>query len=259
MDTVTQIGLWQFGITYILLVIVGIIMKKSGVNQIKLLIIASIRMTIQLVIAGFILTYIFDNPHPLFTVAYLILMTAFSVFRVLSKNKGLNRKFQTIISISIGGCGLCIVMFFVIIVVGESPFNPQYIIPLAGMIMGNTMTAVTLAIRSLCGSISSQRVRINSMIAIGAAPKKILLPFVQSALETALLPTLNALVGMGIVSLPGMMTGQILSGTLPTTAILYQITIMIAICASVCLSAFCSLYFGHKTLYHPKHQTISVT
>jgi putative ABC transport system permease protein len=61
---------------------------------------------------------------------------------------------------------------------------------------------------------------------------------------------------MGIVALPGMMTGQILSGTLPTTAILYQIAIMIAICTVVCLSSFGALYFGHKTLYNERNQIL---
>ena len=68
------------------------------------------------------------------------------------------------------------------------------------------------------------------------------------------MPTLNSMLGMGIVVLPGMMTGQILSGTAPTTAILYQITIMVAICACVCLCCFCSLYFGYRTLWNAQKQ-----
>ncbi len=257
MNEVTQIGLIQFGITYVLLVIIGIIMKKCGVNQIKLLIIASVRMTVQLVIAGFVLMYIFDNPHPLFTVAYIMVMIGFSIYRVLSKNTVINRKFKWIIAFSIGGCGLSIILFFIIVVVGQSPFNPQYIIPIAGMIMGNAITGVSLAVRSLTTDVSSHRIRINSLISIGASPRKTLIPFVRQSLETALLPTLNSMVGMGIVSLPGMMTGQILSGTVPTTAILYQIAIMIAICAVVCLASFTSLYFGYKTLYHKEYQTVN--
>ena len=71
-----------------------------------------------------------------------------------------------------------------------------------------------------------------------------------------MLPTINSMIGMGIVSLPGMMTGQILSGTLPTTAILYQIAIMIAICTVVTAASFGSLYFGYKTLYNHKTQII---
>ena len=89
-----------------------------------------------------------------------------------------------------------------------------------------------------------------------ASPKNILIPYVNKSLETALLPTLNSMLGMGIISLPGMMTGQILSGTLPTTAILYQIAIMIAITAVTCLAVFCSLYFGYRTLYNSKNQML---
>ncbi|MDD4079796.1 MAG: ABC transporter permease [Eubacteriales bacterium] len=93
-----------------------------------------------------------------------------------------------------------------------------------------------------------------ALINIGASPRNILLPFVRQAMETALLPTLNSMMGKGIVSLPGMMTGQILSGTLPMTAILYQIAIMIAICAVVCLASFGSLHFGYQTLYNGRNQ-----
>jgi len=81
-------------------------------------------------------------------------------------------------------------------------------------------------------------------------------PMVNRALEAALLPTLNSMLGMGIIFLPGMMTGQILSGTLPLTAILYQIAIMIAICTSVCLTVFFTLNLGYKTLYNERNQYI---
>ena len=73
-----------------------------------------------------------------------------------------------------------------------------------------------------------------------------------------MLPTLNSMVGMGIVSLPGMMTGQILAGTLPMTSILYQIAIMIAICTAVTSACFGTLYFGSKTLYDKKRQIIQL-
>jgi putative ABC transport system permease protein len=95
---------------------------------------------------------------------------------------------------------------------------------------------------------------VETLLNLGVKPRKILLPFSQNALETALLPTLNNMVGMGIISLPGMMTGQILSGTPPTTAILYQIAIMIAIATVVCLATFSALNLGIRTLYNDRNQ-----
>jgi putative ABC transport system permease protein len=229
-------------------------MKKSQINQTKLLLVASIRMTVQLVLAGLILTYIIKNPHPLFTVTYLMLMTGFAIYTVLSRNKSINKHFKVIVGVSLAGTGLVIVSFFIVVVVGVSLFNPQYTIPLSGMIIGNAMTGVGLGLRTFNENIKSQRARIDSLLNVGVTPQKILIPFVNQALETALLPTLNSMIGMGIISLPGMMTGQILSGTMPMTAILYQIAVIIAICAVTCLSVFCSLYFGYKTLYNKQQQ-----
>lgn len=231
-------------------------MKKCKINETKLLLIASVRMTVQLVLAGFVLTYIFKNPHPIFTVMYIFSMTCFAIYTVISRNKEINFKFKIILGLSLSFTGVSIVIFFITVVIGIDIFNPQYTIPISGMIIGNSMTGISLGIKTFNQSIKSEQLKINTLINIGVTPSKILTPFVNNALETALLPTINSMIGMGIVSLPGMMTGQILSGTLPTTAILYQIAIIIAICASTCLSVFCSLYFGCKTLYNKRNQMI---
>ena len=254
MNEIISLNIWQFALIYLLLIIVLLIMKKCQISQTKLLMVASIRMTVQLTLAGLILTYIIKNPHPLFTILYLLLMTGFAIYTVLSRNKDINKRFKIIVSFSLASTGLVIVSFFILVVVGVSLFNPQYTIPISGMIIGNAMTGVGLGLKTFNENIKSQRAQIDSLLNIGAAPQKVLIPFVNQALETALLPTLHSMVGMGIISLPGMMTGQILAGTLPTTAILYQIAVIVAICAVTCLSVFCSLYFGYKTLYNKQQQ-----
>ncbi len=254
MSEMIALNIWQFLTVYILLLVVLFIMKKCHIHKTKLLIVASFRMTVQLVLAGLILTYIFQNPHPAFTVLYLAIMTGFAIFMVLSKNKDINKEFKLVVALSLSITGLGIVCFFIVAVVGVSIFNPQYTIPISGMIIGNAMTGVGLGLKTFNEGIRSQKHKVEALIHMGATPQKILLPFVNQALETALLPTLNSMLGMGIISLPGMMTGQILAGTLPTTAILYQIAIIIAICAVTCLAVFCSLYFGYKTLYNKRSQ-----
>ena len=254
MNGIISLNIWQFALIYLLLLIVIFIMKKCKINQTKLLIVASLRMTIQLVLAGLILTYIFKNRHPIFTVLYLLLMTGFAIYMVLHRNKAMNRSFKMIVAASLSGSGIIIVCFFIMVVVGVNIFDPQYTIPISGMIIGNAMTGVSLGLKTFNENIKSQRVKIDSLINMGVTPQKILTPFVNQAIETALLPTLNSMLGMGVISLPGMMTGQILSGTLPMTAILYQIAIIIAISAVTCLSVFCSLFFGYRTLYNKRNQ-----
>lgn len=256
MSEVITLNLWQFSLVYLLLIIVLAIMKKCKIKQTKLLFVASLRMTVQLVLAGLILTFIFENPHPLFTVAYLIAMTGFAIYVVLSRNKGINRQFKIIVSSSLALTGLSIVIFFVMAVVGVSIFNPQYTIPLSGMIMGNAMTGVGLGLRSFNENLSASRNQTEALLSIGVSPQRALTPLVNRSLETALMPTLHAMIGMGIISLPGMMTGQILSGTMPMTSIMYQIAIVIAITAVTSLAVFCALHFGYHTLYNKRQQML---
>lgn len=254
MNDIVELSILQFSLIYLLLIIVLVIMKKSKIEHTKLLLVSTARMTVQLVLAGLVLTYIFENPHPIFVILYLAAMIIFSIHRVLSNHKELNKGFKLSIGLALAFSGIFILGYFVIVVVGENFFNPQYTIPLAGMIIGNAMTGVTLGLKSFEENLKSQRSRIEALLNLGVTPKEILLPFANNALETALLPTLNRMLGMGIISLPGMMTGQILSGTAPTTAILYQIAIMVAITVAVCLTVFLALNFGYKTLYNKRNQ-----
>ncbi|MDD2994517.1 MAG: ABC transporter permease [Pygmaiobacter sp.] len=256
MNGIVSITFWRFLLIYLLLLLVLFIMKKSRIENTGILFTAGLRMTLQLVLAGYVLTFIFQNPHPLLTLAYLFSMTGFAIHRVLSGNRDLNLRFRLSIAGSLALSGVVIVFFFVWVVVNVSIFNPQYVIPLSGMIFGNAMTGVGLAVKTFRENLRTQRPRIDALLNVGAPPKEILLPFVNQSLETALLPTLNSMLGMGIVSLPGMMTGQMLSGTLPTTAIFYQISIMIAICAVVCLAVYGSLQLGYQTLINKDDQIV---
>ncbi|NFQ66423.1 ABC transporter permease [Clostridium sporogenes] len=254
MQGVVALSIFQFSLIYLLLIIVLIIMKKSKINETKLLLVVSLRMSIQLIIVGYILQYMFSNPNPIFTVSFLILMIMFSIERVIKSRKDLNYNFKIAIGVSLTCSGLFVLFFFVTVVVKKSIFNPQYTIPLAGMIIGNAMTGINIGIKSFMDSIGKGKNRINALINLGIEPKDILRPFINNSLETALIPTLNSMLGMGIIFLPGMMTGQILSGTLPITAIMYQIAIMIAICTSVCATVFLSLNLGYKSLYNNRKQ-----
>ncbi|MBX4260636.1 iron export ABC transporter permease subunit FetB [Clostridium estertheticum] len=256
MGGIVKLSIPHFLLIYLLLIIVLLIMKKSKVTQTKLLLVASLRMTIQLIIVGYILQYVFSTPNPLFTVIFLIIMITFSIHRVITSRKDLNNNFKIAIGVSLAFSGFFVLLFFVTAVVGKSIFNPQYTIPLAGMIIGNAMTGVNIAIKTFMDDISKEKNKINTLLNLGVDPKNILKQFANNAFETALIPTINSMLGMGIIFLPGMMTGQMLSGTLPTTAIMYQIAIMIAICCSVCTTVFLSLNLGYKSLYNNRKQFI---
>ncbi len=254
MNGAVNIGLFEFSLVYLLLIAVLIVMKYAKVDKMKILLIASVRMTVQLVLVGYLLTFIFEHPNPWFTVLFLAATVSFSIHRVLSGQKWMNTEFKIAVACSLALPGLVILAYFVCIIVRKSIFDAQYTIPLSGMVIGNAMTGMTLALKTFRDTIRDQRKKIDTLLYLGVNPQDILKPFVSNALETALLPTINSMLGMGIIFLPGMMTGQILSGTVPTTAIMYQIAIMIVICTAVCLSVFCALNLGYRTLYNERNQ-----
>ncbi len=111
MQGVVALSIFQFSLIYLLLIIVLIIMKKSKINETKLLLVVSLRMSIQLIIVGYILQYMFSNPNPIFTVSFLILMIMFSIERVIKSRKDLNYNFKIAIGVSLTCSGLFVFIF----------------------------------------------------------------------------------------------------------------------------------------------------
>lgn len=167
MHDIIELQIWQFLCVYLLLVIVLAIMKKYRIDKSKLLLAASIKMTVQLVLAGYILTYMFDNPRLIFTAVYVFAMVAFTIHRVLSKNKTLGKSFKVIVGASITISGLFTVLYFIFVAIGISAFSPQYIIPISGMVMGNTMTGVSLGLKTFRETLNEQHARIEALTCAG--------------------------------------------------------------------------------------------
>jgi putative ABC transport system permease protein len=147
------------------------------------------------------------------------------------------------------GCGGGTI-FFCVMVIGPDPwYDPRYLIPLSGMIIGNAMTGASLAAERLAQEIRSRRDEIETALCLGATARQASLPAVRSALNAALIPSVNAMAAMGIVFLPGMMTGQILSGTEPMIAVRYQIAIMCVITGSVAVTSVLILQQGYRSYF----------
>jgi len=133
-------------------------------------------------------------------------------------------------------------------------FNPQYVIPITGMIIGNSMTGISLGINQMINRFKNDQEVIVSHMLLGATINQATKHITNTAFDQAIMPTLNSMLGMGIIFLPGMMTGQILAGIAPNTAILYQIAIMLGILGSVSLTTFLSLKFGVLTYFNSNYQ-----
>ncbi|GAA0294727.1 putative ABC transport system permease protein [Gracilibacillus halotolerans] len=256
MNEMLDITLIQLISAYLFIVILLIIVRLRKIPREKEIVISTFRMTIQLVLVGYVLTYIFENEQWYYSVIILIIMETFAIYNIFKRSKHpLNRELKKIIAVSMVAGTLFAFLYFDFVVVQFSPwYDPRYFIPIAGMLIGNSMTGITLGVSSLMEGFSSRKKEVEAALMLGATPNKASQKLVNHAFDSAILPTINNMVGMGIVFLPGMMTGVILSGASPLSAIKYQIAIMLGITGSVALSVILFLYFGYKTFFNKSAQ-----
>jgi putative ABC transport system permease protein len=168
-------------------------------------------------------------------------------------------RFYQIVSVSIFvGCGVT-TFFFCQIVIGLSPwYDPRYLIPLAGMIIGNSMTGASLAAERLASEMKERRDEIETALCLGATARTASREIVQGAFRAALIPSINSMAAMGIVFLPGLMTGQILSGTEPILAVKYQIAIMCIISGAVAITSLLIISQGSRVYFSPAEQLLEL-
>ncbi len=256
MKGIIDLTVVQVALAYIFVLIVLIIVRARGIKREKEIIVSSVRMTLQLILVGYLLVYIFDNPNPFVTMGIIALMEVFAIYTVFKKFKNqLSKALKQVIAASMLMGTLSCLVYFLLVVVRISPwYDPQYFIPIAGMIVGNAMTGISLGVKSLVEGMTIQRAAVEEALILGATPRDASKDIINSSFDSAILPTINSMVGMGIVFLPGMMTGQILSGTVPTTAIAYQIAIMLGILGAVSLTVFMMLQRGYKTFFNTESQ-----
>lgn len=253
-----DISYWQMALAFVYAVVVIGMVRRMGIPREQQILIACVRMTIQLVIAGYILTWLFDNPSFLWIAIVLIAMVSFAIYNAIKRlSSPVTQPMKRIIAIALAVGTLGSLGYFLLVVVGGDAWeNPRYAIPLAGMIIGNAMTGVTLAMNRLLDGVHDQRPMIESALMLGARPRDAVADIIRRAFDAAVLPTINSMVGLGIVFLPGMMTGQILAGESPFTAIKYQIAIMLGIMGSVAFSVLILVEWGSRSFFNADAQLI---
>ncbi|MDK2808132.1 MAG: UDP-glucose/iron transport system permease protein [Clostridiales bacterium] len=256
MNQILSLSIYQLLFSYFFVLLVFLILRWRGIPREKELFLSSIRMTLQLILTGYILLYLFDNPSPALTLVFLLCMELFAIYTIIKRAKTkLSKKLIQVIVVSMASGTLTCLLYFLYAVVWISPwYDPRYVIPLAGMLIGNSMTGISLGVNQLVGGMQTERDFVEGALMLGATPKMAAKHIVDHAFDAAILPTINSMLGMGIVFLPGMMTGQILSGASPLLAIKYQIAIMFGILGSVSLTVILFLELGYRTFFQNQNQ-----
>lgn len=218
---------------------------------------ASVRMVVQLLAIGYLLEGVFALRHPLPVMAILFAMGVFALQVIGSRVEKRMPRFYRVMGLSLLlGCGL-VAFFFCAAVVGFSPwYHPRYLIPLVGMIIGNSMNGASLAAERFASEVTERRAEIEAALCLGANSRQAAREALRNAFRAAMIPATNTMAAMGIVALPGMMTGQILSGTEPIVAVRYQIAIMCAITGAVALTSLLILLQGFRSYFSRDHRLI---
>ncbi|PTN36343.1 iron export ABC transporter permease subunit FetB [Desulfonatronum sp. SC1] len=258
MNDVIDLTMLQVGLAYIFVLIVLAIVRFRGIGREKEIVLSSLRMTLQLVLVGYVLVYVFDNPSPYVTGLIIVVMEAFAIHTVFRKFRDkLTTPLRKVVAFSMCFGTLTCIVYFLLVVVRVTPwYEPRYFVPIAGMIIGNSMTGISLGVKSLLEGMTIRKHLVEEALILGATPKTATRGIINGAFDSAIMPTINSMVGMGIVFLPGMMTGQILSGTVPTTAIAYQIAIMLGILGAVALTIITMLQLGCRTFFNKEDQLL---
>jgi len=252
MNEVVEIGPWRLVSAYVFLIILLVLVNRLGINKEKEIFISALRMTVQLIAVGYILLYIFEQQHAAVTLLILLVMQFFAVRNIYARVKvPIKKKLRQVIILSmVTGSGITIFYFLLLVINIEPWYEPRYFIPIGGMIIGNSMTGISLGAERLIGEMKSKKDQIEGALMLGATPRDATASIVKDTFTSAIMPAINTMVGMGIVFLPGMMTGQILAGLSPLIAIEYQIAIMLSIMGSVTITVFILTRLGYTVFFN---------
>lgn len=223
---------------------------KTGL--LKSLIIAVLRMSVQLILIGVFLKYLFEWNNAWINIAWFLGMIIVATFTVGERSK-LNMKiFLTPLLLAFVVVNISILLYFNYFIVGidNSLLDARYVITIGGMILGNSLQANIIGLGSFYQSVKKDENLYLYRLSLGATKFEALRPFIKNSFVAAINPTIASMATMGIVSLPGMMTGQILGGSLPIVAIKYQIVIMIAITASTVICLISSLLLSYSRAFN---------
>jgi len=241
--------------------LIGLTAALSAWQQLGLtrsVVIGGIRASVQLLLVALVLQWIFGENHWYLVLATLLLMVAVAGHTALGRiaDSARRRRILGIICTASIFIGSALTLAYVdLLVIKPVPrYDARYLIPLFGMIVANAMNGAALAAERLRSEINARRAEIEALLALGATAAQAAEVPVRLALGAAMIPAVNALTVVGVVSLPGMMTGQILAGVDPTLAVRYQLVVVFMLTAATAITATLLVFWYRKQFFTPAEQ-----
>ncbi len=249
---IKDISILSLSLTFLLLLPPLGIMLYFKIKLIRSTFIAVLRMTLQLFAMGIFLEYIFTWNNTLLNISWLIVMIVVASFNVVRRSELRLRFLYFFVFFSFIISNLLVLLYFNYFVLNlDDIFDARYLIAIAGMLLGNSLRGNIIGISHFFETIKKDENRYLYKLSMGAGKYEILREYVSDSISLALKPAVASIAVTGLVSLPGMMTGQILGGSSPIIAIKYQLSIMVAILSSTSISVMLSILFSLSRAIDP--------
>jgi len=238
MNGPVELGPLQLGLAALLILLNAAISMRLQLGLGRRLLLASLRSVVQLSLLGLLLAWVFSVQGPWAVLPLMVLMALIAGFEAVRRT---TRRVPGIFGASIGvvlATSMAITFYGLVVVIGVEPwYAPRYAVPILGMVLGNTLTGISLGLETTMRGFDRDRAQVELLLAHGATRKEASREVVRGAVRTGMIPILNSMVAAGLISIPGMMTGQILAGQDPASAARYQMFILFSIAAGVALGA----------------------
>ncbi|WP_434778202.1 iron efflux ABC transporter permease subunit FetB [Neisseria sp. Ec49-e6-T10] len=241
-------------LSMILVLIALFISNKEKLGIGKDIIWSVIRAIVQLIIVGYVLKFIFNVDHIVLTLVMVLFICTNAAFNAKKRSRNLDQGFIISFTAIIVGTSLTL---FVLLVTQSIQFIPMQVIPITGMIAGNAMVAVGLCYNNLHTRFADEGQRVQEMLSLGATPKQSSVAIIRQSIKASLIPTVDSAKTVGLVSLPGMMSGLIFAGVDPVKAIRYQIMVTFMLLSTASLSTIIAAYLAYRKFYNKQDQLLS--
>jgi len=255
MNSVQHIGVGQLAFATLLIVFCGVISMMLQLKLEKQLTIGAVRTILQLLIVGYVLKFVFKMESPYIVVLLTLVMVGSATRAAVGRSKlaypGI--KMQSFLTLTASGLLTSFVVTSAVVQV-HPWYRPQYLIPLMGMILGNSLTGISIALDQLLTDLTDRANLIEMELAHGASAWEAARAPLHDAVRRGMIPTINGMMVVGIVSLPGMMTGQILAGSDPVEAVKYQIVVMFMLSAATALGCMMITLLAYRKLFNDRQQ-----
>ena len=246
---------WQLALALLLVIVVAIVSLRQRLGLERDLLIGIVRTVVQLYLVGLILAAVFHAARWYWVLLILGVMAAIATHAAVSRLAKPIPSVYWLAATALSVSTAVTLAYVIGVVVQPHPWwEPQYLIPIGGMILGNSMTSAALAGDRLQADLFTRRDEVEARLALGFSGREAVQPLVRAALRAAMIPTVNGMMTVGVVQLPGMMTGQILAGASPLTAIRYQIVVVFMLAVATALGSLLFVRLAVGRYLTPAHQ-----